>query len=70
MLSIDDKVGMAEAHMEALRDEREWFSPTEIGIAVGGPYKHSAYGSPICKTMVFRGICERNERGHYKLITE
>ena len=46
---------------------REWFSPTEIGVNVGGLGKHSSYGSPICKRMVKLGLAERNSKGHYRL---
>ena len=72
-MKIDEKIKKAKTYMEA--EEAScgsgcWFSPTEIGKAVGGIKKHSSYGSPICKKMVELGIAERNEKGHYRLINQ
>lgn len=41
-----------------------WVQPTTIGRMFGG---HSAIGSPICKSLVKKGILIRNEKGHYRL---
>ena len=67
---MDDKIENAMTYMKVVTKNagREWFSPTEIGRNVGGPGKHSAYGSPICLEMVKRGLCERNSKGHYRPI--
>ena len=50
-----------------------WNSPTNIGAAygwfvLGTESRHSATGSPICKSLVQRGVIERNERGQYRWI--
>lgn len=50
----------------------EWVSPTAVGEQVGrlaglGDWKHSSYGSPICKKLVEVGVAERNNAGHYRL---
>lgn len=44
--------------------------PTKIGIALGRKEGEgtspSAWASPTLKTLVERGLVERNDRGHYK----
>lgn len=50
----------------------EWISPTAVGEHVGklaglGDWKHSSYGSPICKKLVETGVAERNSVGHYRI---
>lgn len=40
-------------------------SPTEIGRQVGGPGRHSAWGSSACKRLVAMGYAERTNKGHY-----
>lgn len=51
-----------------LRD-KDWTSPTEIGGKVWGYPHHSATASPVCKRLVVRGLLERNDRGHYRLLS-
>jgi len=70
-MTMRDKVDKAIAYIRSVAKvgERVWFSPTEIGKAVGGYGKHSSFGSPICKEMVKLGLAERNHKGHYKLLT-
>lgn len=48
---------------------KEWTSPTEIGGMVWGFPHHSATASPVCKRLVERGLLERNERGHYRILS-
>ena len=69
-MRMEDKISAAETYMREvmLKQGRDWFSPTEIGKAVGGIKKHSSYGSPICKAAVEHGIMERNINGHYRLL--
>lgn len=48
-----------------------WVTPTQVGAAYGWFVLqkqgcHSATGSPICKSLVAKGMIERNERGHYR----
>lgn len=64
-----EKIEKAVKHMQTAMkcENREWISPTEIGEIVGGPGKHSSYGSPICKKGVALGLMLRNARGHYGL---
>ena len=68
-MKMDEKVFNAGEYM---RDQhingKEWIRPTDVGFAVGGAFKHSSYGSPICMEMVKRGLAERNDKGHYRLI--
>lgn len=69
-MTMDDKIENATTYMRvvAMKEGRDWVSPTEIGRQVGGSGKHSSYGSPICKEMVKRKVCRRNKNGHYRLI--
>jgi hypothetical protein len=67
---MSEKIEKAMAYMHdvAMKEGRDWISPTEIGRAVGGVGKHSSYGSPICKQAVGEGLMKRNEAGHYSLV--
>jgi hypothetical protein len=46
----------------------DWISPTRIGVTLRGPNHHSAWASPICKRLVTKGLIERNEKGHYRIV--
>ncbi|MGP1715664.1 MAG: hypothetical protein ACTS9Y_00665 [Methylophilus sp.] len=69
MVKMAEKIDQAVIHMgnKLSTENQEWFGPTEIGKIVGGPEKHSAYGSPICKKAVESGDMIRNDKGHYRL---
>ena len=71
-MKMEEKIERATAYMKdvALNEGRDWISPTEIGVMVGGIGNHSAFGSPICKKMVEQGLAKRNNKGHYCLISE
>jgi len=48
-----------------------WVSPTQVGaaygwFALGKEGHHSAIGTPICKSLVAKGVIERNDKGHYR----
>lgn len=50
-----------------------WVSPTQVGAAygwfgLGKEGRHSSTGSPICKSLVSKGLIERSEYGHYRWI--
>lgn len=68
-MTMHDKIEKTIEYMKmvALKEGRDWITPTEIGRFVGGPKKHSSYGSPICLKMVELGIAEKNNKGWYKL---
>ena len=61
--------GRQQDVIEYLRG-KDWTSPTEIGGKVWGPPHHSSSASPVCKQLVARGLLERNDRGHYRLLTK
>ena len=63
-ISIEEKIRIASEYIKD--QENRWVSPTTIGAIINGG--HSSVGSPVCKTMVERGIAERNEKGHYRLV--
>ena len=67
-MNVDEKIDIAVKYMQKLAKTqgRDWVSPTEIGREINGG--HSSVGSPVCKEMVKRGLAERNDRGHYRLI--
>ena len=68
-MRLAEKIAVAISHMQdvSLYQGRDWFSPTEIGYEINGG--HSSVGSPVLKEMVELGLAERNEKGHYKLIS-
>lgn len=51
-------------------------SPTQIGTAYGDHLHgnnsfhcyHSAWASPRCKKLVEKGLVERSDKGHYRLM--
>lgn len=54
-------------------DHREYVSPTEIGLAVGGltssgRKRHSSWASPKLGKLVRWGFVERSSNGHYKAL--
>ncbi|MCK4782164.1 MAG: hypothetical protein KAV87_00325 [Desulfobacteraceae bacterium] len=62
-LTIEEKIEIATDQMNT----KTWTSPTEIGGAINGG--HSSVGSPVCKKMVEMGLAERNDKGHYRLVS-
>jgi hypothetical protein len=56
---------------------RGWCGPTQIGNAYGdSKYGNnsfhsfdSAWASPRCKALVEAGVLERNNHGHYRLVS-
>ena len=60
--------------LEFLKHQKnEFISPTDIGYYVGrmnsaGIWRDSSWASPICKSLVKKGLVERNDKGYYKAI--
>ena len=63
-MTMDEKLKIAINYMRG--QNGRFISPTTIGAIINGG--HSAVGSPVCKEMVKRGLAERSEKGHYRLI--
>ena len=63
-ITMDEKIRIATEYMRG--QDGRWIPPTTIGAVINGG--HSSVGSPVCKEMVRRGIAERSEKGHYRLI--
>lgn len=68
-MQMEFKIKEAVKHMGNVRvtQGRDYISPTEIGRHIGGPSKHSSFGSPICMKAVAMGLMNRNHAGHYAL---
>lgn len=54
-----------------LKERKGYVSPTEIGHDVGGMnrrgiLRHSSWASPICKSLLNKGLVERNDKGWYR----
>lgn len=62
-----------KAMLAYLDGQKEFVSPTKIGLAFGhtsgGQQRHSSWASPICKRLVEKGYLERSPRGWYRPIT-
>jgi len=47
---------------------KDFTSPTEIGSGAFGLLYNSSKASPICLRLVKKGLLERSQRGHYRII--
>lgn len=63
-ISVDEKIKIASDYIN--EQGNRWVSPTTIGAIINGG--HSSVGTPVCREMVKRGLAERNDEGHYRLI--
>ena len=57
-----------------LKDCKDYVSPTEIGNNVGsrnsrGILRHSSWASPILKSLLKKGLIERNNQGWYRALS-
>lgn len=58
--------------LEYLRNTTAFVGPEEIGCAAlyGSKVTPSSWASPVCKSLVAKGLVERNEKGHYRIKEE